>query len=281
MTDAPSPPLDQVALWNGDAGHAWVDLQATLDALFARIATHLVDAAVDAEARDVLDVGCGTGATTLALARRLGSASRCIGVDVSAPMLELARTRATDAGLDAAFLLADAQTHVFEPATFDRIVSRFGVMFFEDPVAAFANLRRASRSGTALHAITWRSAGDNPFMTTAERAVASLLPPLPPRRTDGPGQFAFADPARVRGILADAGWRDIVLTPLDVPCAMPRGALEGYVTRLGPVGLALRQADDATRKRVIEALHEAFAPYIIDDEVRFIAACWSIQARAP
>ncbi len=281
MTDTPSPPLDQAALWNGDAGHAWVDLQATLDALFAPIAEHLVDAAVDARARDVLDVGCGTGATTLALARRLGSASRCVGVDVSAPMLELARSRAADAGLDAAFVLADAQTHAFEPATFDRIVSRFGVMFFEDPGAAFANLRRASRRGAALHAIAWRSADDNPFMTTAERAVASLLPPLPPRSTDGPGQFAFADPARVRGILADAGWRDIVLTPFDAPCVMPRDALEGYVTRLGPVGLALRQADDATRERVVHTLHGAFVPYVVGDEVRFIAACWSIEARAP
>ncbi|WP_440224427.1 class I SAM-dependent methyltransferase [Dokdonella sp. MW10] len=281
MSDAPSPPVDQTALWNGDAGHAWVDLQATLDALFAPIAEHLVDTAVDAEARDVLDVGCGTGATTLALARRLGPASRCTGVDVSAPMLELARTRAADAGLDAAFVLADAQTHAFDPATFDRIVSRFGVMFFADPVAAFANLRRASRSVAALHAIAWRSADDNPFMTTAERAVASLLPPLPPRRADGPGQFAFANPARVRDILADAGWRDIVLTPLDTPCAMPRDALEGYVTRLGPVGLALRQVDDATRERVVEALHEAFVSYIFGDEVRFTAACWSIEARTP
>jgi hypothetical protein len=131
-----------------------------------------------------------------------------------------------------------------------------------------------------LCCIAFRSAAENPFMTAAERAAAPLLPDLPPRRTDGPGQFAFADAGRVRGILADSGWRDIELRPLDVACVMPEPELEGYLMRLGPVGLALRNADPATRTRVIAAVRAGFEPYVQGPEVRFTAACWEIVARA-
>ena len=145
----------------------------------------------------VLDVGCGTGSTTLAVARRLGAKGRCIGIDISEPMIAAARARAEREGTPASFIRADAQTHAFEPASFDMIISRFGVMFFDDSVRAFANLRRAAKQTPSLRFIAWRSAAENPFMTTAERAAAPLLPNLPARRPDAPGQFAFADRDRV------------------------------------------------------------------------------------
>ena len=145
--------------------------------------------------RRVLDVGCGTGSTTLAVARLLGAKGRCTGIDISEPMIAAARARAEREGTPASFIRADAQTHAFEPASFDMIISRFGVMFFDDSVRAFANLRRAARDDAELRFIAWRSAAENPFMTTAERAAAPLLPNLPARRPDAPGQFAFADRA--------------------------------------------------------------------------------------
>ena len=153
----------------------------------------------------VLDVGCGTGSTTLAVARRLGAKGRCIGIDISEPMIAAARARAEREGTPASFIRADAQTHAFEPASFDMIISRFGVMFFDDSVRAFANLRRAARDDAELRFIAWRSAAENPFMTTAERAAAPLLPNLPARRPDAPGQFAFADRRRVYSILEESG----------------------------------------------------------------------------
>ncbi len=112
---------------------------------------------------------------------------------------------------------------------------------------AFANLRRAARGGAELRVIAWRSPADNPFMTTAERAAAPLLPNMPPRRPDAPGQFAFADAARVRRILEESGWAGIDLQPLDVECVLPESALNDYITRLGPVGMVLQDADEATR----------------------------------
>lgn len=271
--------------WNGSSGNAWIDLRELLDGMFAGIERTVAEAAVAAagEEGSVLDVGCGTGATTLAITRRLGDGGRCHGVDISAPMIAVARERAEQERLAAArFTAADAQRHAFEPASVDAIVSRFGVMFFPDPVAAFENLWRAARPGGQLRLVVWRGAADNPFMTTAERAAAPLLPALPPRDPDGPGQFAFGDPARVRAILEQAGWEEIALDPLDVPCALPEPALLTYLSRLGPVGMALDQVDDArVRQQVLTAVRAAFEPFVHGEEIRFTAACWIVRAARP
>lgn len=153
-------------------------------------------------------------------------------------------------------------------------------MFFDDPVRAFANLRQAAAAdGARLCAIAWRGAADNPFMTTAERAAAPLLPGLPPRVPGAPGQFGFGDRARVESILEASGWADIDIRAIDVQCVLPMHALAGYVSRLGPVGIALRDVDDAARMRVVETMCAAFAPYVHGDELRYDAACWMIGAR--
>jgi ubiquinone/menaquinone biosynthesis C-methylase UbiE len=271
---------DQAALWNGRAGRVWAESQALLDQLFGPIEALLVDAVLAAARRRVLDVGCGTGATTLAVARRLGANGRCVGVDISGPMLEAARARAEREGTPASFVRADAQTHAFEPGGFDVIISRFGVMFFDDPVQAFANLRRAATDDAELRCVVWRSPAENPFMTTAERAAAPLLPNLPARRPDTPGQFAFADQARVRRILAASGWAEVDIRAIDIPCTLPEKGLVRYVTQFGPLGLVLHEADEQTRARVIETVRPAFDPYVHGDEVRVTAACWMVGARA-
>jgi SAM-dependent methyltransferase len=246
--------------------------------MFKRLEDLLVDA-VAAGSR-VLDVGCGTGGTTLAVAHRLGGEGHCVGADVSEPMIAAARARAEREGAPASFIVADVQTHPFERASFDAIISRFGVMFFNDPVQAFANMRRAATDDAALHVIVWRSAEENPFMTTAERAAAPLLPNLPARPTDGPGQFAFADPQRVAAILEGGGWADVDLQAIDVECTLPEKELIGYFTRLGPVGLTLQGEDERTRTQVIEAVRPAFDPFVHGTDVRYTAACWMVSARA-
>jgi SAM-dependent methyltransferase len=271
---------DQAKLWNGPAGRAWADTQAVLDALFQPFEGLLVEAAAAGPGGRVLDVGCGTGSTTLAVARLHGATDRCIGIDISEPMIALARARAERDGSPASFICADAQGYAFEAASFDMIVSRFGVMFFADPVRAFANLRRAASSAAELRFIAWRSPADNPFMTTAERAAAPLLPNLPARRPNSPGQFAFADRQHVDAILSESGWRGIEIRPIDVDCTMPESGLIDYLSRLGPVGLMLREADEGTRKRVVETVRAAFEPYVHGSEVRFTAACWMVGARA-
>jgi len=273
---------EQAALWNGRAGRAWVDAQEVLDRMFKPFEDRLAEAVRARSGHEVLDVGCGTGSTTLAIARRLGAQGHCVGIDISEPMIAAARARAErEEGAPARFVCADVQAHAFEPASFDLIVSRFGVMFFDDPVLAFANLRRAARDGAELRVIAWRSAAENPFMTTAERAAAPLLPDMPARRPDAPGQFAFADRQRVSAILEESGWAGIDIRPIDVDCTLPEKELLGYLGRLGPVGLVLQEADERTRRQVIDTVRAAFDPYVHGAEVRFTAACWLIGARAP
>jgi SAM-dependent methyltransferase len=271
---------EQRKLWNGAAGSAWVEAQQLLDQMFQPFEDRLVEAVVASGARNVLDVGCGTGAIPLAVARRLNGAGRSAGIDISQPMIALARERAVQTGLDVEFIVGDAQAHEFAGPPFDMIISRFGVMFFADPVRAFSNLRAAASPGATLRCMVFRSPAENPFMTAAERAAAPLLPGLPARKPDAPGQFAFADARKVQDIRASSGWSGIEILPFDLGCQFPAAALDQYLMRLGPVGLALREANETTRARVIDAVRRAFAPYLHGDEVRFNAACWEIAARA-
>ena len=270
---------EQIALWNGSAGRGWVEAQSALDRLFEPFRDLLVAAATERRAQRVLDVGCGTGGTSLAVARQLGPSGIVVGVDISEPMIALARQRAELESAPPRFICADAQTHAFEPASFDLIVSRFGVMFFDDAVRAFANLRNAAAPDAELHVIAWRGPAENPFMTAAERAAAPFFLDLPARRDDEPGQFAFADRGRVYSILERSGWAGIHIEPLDVACSLPEAELNTYISRLGPLGRALQQVHERARSQIIGAVRAAFDPYVHGPEVHFTAACWTIGAR--
>lgn len=270
---------EQTALWNGTSGNAWAELQEPLDQLFRPFEALLAEAVPPGSGICVLDVGCGTGSTTLAAARRLGDQGSAVGIDISEPLIAAARRRAEQDRSGARFIHGDAQKHVFEPERFDLIISRFGVMFFEDPVQAFANLRNAAKDKAELRFIAWRSPSENPFMTTAERAAGPLLPNLPIHPPDAPGQFGFADRRRIHTILDESGWNDIDIRPIDVSCVMPEEALLPYITLMGPVGRILQGSDARTREQVLAAVRPAFDPYVHEAEVRFTASCWLVDAQ--
>lgn len=281
MTETLSPNRQQAAHWNDAGGRTWVEMQDLLDRMLAPFEARLTAEAFPGEGRRVLDIGCGAGATTLAMARRVGPDGRAQGVDISGPLVAAARERAGAAGLrNATFIEADAQTHDFEPAGFDAAISRFGVMFFEAPAAAFTNIRRAVRPDGALTFVAWRSPMENPFMMAAAVAAAPFLPAMAPPEPDAPGQFGFADGDRVRRILQSAGWRGADVAPLDLACEVAEADLMAYVTRMGPAGAVLRDADAATRAAVTEALETAFRPFVREGAARFTAACWLVTARA-
>lgn len=266
--------------WTTRGGRSWAETRDLMEAMLRPFEPVLAEAARELEGGRVLDVGCGTGATTRALARELAGRGDCVGIDISEPMIAAAREATAELGLDARFVVADAATHGFPEGGFDLIVSRFGVMFFDDPVAAFANLHRAAAESAALRFVAWRSPEENPFMTTAERAAAPFGLEIPPREVDRPGQFGMADGGRVRRILESAGWTGVELDRIDVVCQLPERDLIRYFTRLGPLGKALDGVDEATFDRVVETVRPAFAPYVHGDEVRFTAACWLVDARA-
>lgn len=271
----------EAASWNAGRGSVWADLQIMLDRLFLPFERILTETVEVGRTLDVLDIGCGAGATTLALANRLAPSGRCIGLDVSVRLIEVARRRAAEAGIgNAEFVIGDAQRHAFRPEMFDAVVSRFGVMFFDDPEIAFANIRGGARDGARLTFIVWRDPADNPFMTAAERAVAPLLGLTAGPERDAPGQFALADADRMRAILTAAGWRGIDIQPLDIPCRLTGEELAVYARRMGRIGMILPDLDEGRRGAAEAALDQAFAPYLSGNTARFDAACWIVRAQA-
>jgi SAM-dependent methyltransferase len=283
MSEAQQGNREQAALWNGPSGSAWVELQDVLDRMLAPFEIVLSKEAFPGEGGRVLDVGCGAGATTISMARRLGPTGFCVGVDISEPLIRVAKERSIAEKLGAvAFVQADAQTYAFEPGGFNSVMSRFGVMFFDDPETAFVNIRRAARSDAKLAFVAWRSPAENPFMTTAARAAEPLLPKLSTPDPGAPGQFAFADGDRVRRILNATGWRNVDVGPIDVTGNIAEQDLLTYVTKLGPVGAALRDAevDEPTRARTTNVVRAAFKPYIQNGTASFTMACWLVSAYA-
>lgn len=279
MTDKATIREQQTSHWDGEGGKAWVEAQSIMDAMFSRLADRLAERAAQSGADTILDIGCGTGATTLTTARAAPDA-QLKGVDISGPMLGLARQRASEAGIDADFIKADAETHEFKPAAFDRLISRFGVMFFADPSAAFANLRTACRPGASLDIYAWRSPKDNAFMTTGTRAAAPYLDDMPKRELNAPGQFGFEDADYVQDILKASGWQDIQLEPEDIECRFPKSAIDLFLTRLGPLPKLLENKPEAERTEIMQAVRAAYTPYIKNGEIRYTAGCWSIRAAA-
>jgi SAM-dependent methyltransferase len=280
MSETRQPNRAEAARWNESSGPIWVELQETLDRAFEPFEARLVEDAFPGEGGRVLDIGCGAGASTLAMARRLGPKGLCLGVDISAPLVAAARKRAAAEGVASAdFVEADAQTCAFAPESFDAVISRFGVMFFDDSEAAFANIRRAARQRAKLIFVAWRSLAENPFWTAASRAAAPFLT-LPCPTPGAPGQFAFADPDRVRRILDASGWTEVEVAPLDVSSSIAEHDLLAVITRLGPVGLALREVDEPTRARTVEAVRAAYEPYIQNGVAQFAGGCWLVRARA-
>lgn len=270
---------DMAAYWDR-AGRVWVEHQGLLDRLMAPIAQAVVEAAGLVNGERVLDVGCGSGATTFEAAWRAGPTGRAVGVDISPALVELARRRAGEDGLEGVeFLLADAQTQGFQP-DFDAIVSRFGVMFFPDPAAAFANLRTALKPGGRLAFAAWRAPEDNPLALVPLHAAAPLLPEVPKFKKDAPGRFAFADPERIRAILEDSGWQEIEIAPLDTSSPLSFDELMTMSLRVGPLNPILKDADDDLRDTVWDAVATAPEPYVKDGVAQMTSACWLVTAKA-
>lgn len=275
---------EQIAFWNGEGGERWARQNATIEAILRPLGEATVAAAGPAAGERALDVGCGCGNQSLALAERVGPDGHVLGVDVSAPMLDIARTLAPDRA-ELGFLLADAATHAFEPGRRDLLFSRFGVMFFADPVAAFANLRRALRRGGRLVFCCWRTMRENEMMTLPMAAALEHLPAPEPPPPGAPGPFAFADPARVQAILEDSGYIDCRISPLDVALRIGAGADATGVARqmleLGPAARLLAEATSGQREAITAQLARDISGRVDAGGIPLMACCWLVRARAP
>jgi SAM-dependent methyltransferase len=278
--DALSANQKQAEDWNGEAGRAWIEGRALLDGIYQPVLDAILEECPPETGKRVLDIGCGTGALTVAYARHLNFGPTCLGVDISSPMIETAKARSESEGTSAKFIHADAQSYPFEQAGYDLLVSRFGVMFFDDPVRAFVNLRRAAKPAAKACFAVWRGPADNSFMHEAEIAAAPFLPPFPTPDPDAPGRFAFSDRDKITTILRQSGWTGITVFHADIPCSFRLEDLDYVFTRFGRIGAAFRMLDDATQSLLKQRVRPVFYKHVIADEVRFKAGCWIVTAHA-
>jgi SAM-dependent methyltransferase len=283
MTDTAN--AAQQEYWNTVAGPRWVSFGGVMERRVAEVNGLLLARAAPQPGERVLEIGCGTGATTVLLAEAVGAHGRVLGVDIAEPMLAAARQRVAQSGLaNVTLMLADAQTYRFDPARFDLIVSRFGVMFFSDPRAAFANLCGAARPGGRLCFACWAPLAENPQWLLAYEIVQRRLGPPAPKDPRAPGPLAFSDPDYVREFLAAAGFADI-----DIRRAHPDMIGESPETEaahalvMGPSGRLIdeKQPDAATREALRRELTQAFAAHVKDGALRLPSAIFLVCARRP
>jgi SAM-dependent methyltransferase len=278
---------DQIAYWNEGPGEKWAANQMRLDRLFAPLSEILIEAAAPKLGEHVLDIGCGCGDISLASAARIGANGHVLGADISYPMLERARERAGQlvAGQQAAidWLKADAMVHHFEP-TADLLISRFGVMFFADPRAAFANLRRGLKAGGRFAFLCWRPRASVEWMQWPLDQVSSLLP-IPPVTTGEPGPFGLADEVSTIGLLTGAGFADVRADPVEATLVLGEGrdpvadALE-LLLETGPLGRLIREAEPDVRAQAEPLLRRALEAKADTGEVRLRGACWLYRGEA-
>jgi ubiquinone/menaquinone biosynthesis C-methylase UbiE len=272
---------DQIAYWNGPGGQRWADRQQIQDILLKPIADILIDRARPKPGDYVIDVGCGSGAVSIAAAERVSPTGRVLGIDVSGPMLERARQIAP-AGLPVDFILADATVYPFEPARFDLLVSRFGVMFFAEPARSFANLRKALKPAGRLAFACWREPRENPFFMLPLQAVYKHAPKLPQLGPEDPGPFSFASEQRVTRILSEAGFSGIAMERCNLTLdpavgggldAAVRSALE-----IGPAARALAEQPPEVVAAASRSIREALAPFARGQTVPLDASIWIVTA---
>ena len=274
----------QAEYWSSVAGPRWTDHQEHQDQVLRPVSDRLIAAAAPKPGERVIDVGCGCGATTIDFAARVSPGGEVLGLDISEPMLARAGERAAR-DLPIRLELADATVYDFDPQRADLVASRFGVMFFADPARSFANLRKGLKPGGRLAFACWREPKQNPWLITPLREAAKHAPPLPETAPDAPGPFAFASDARVRQILTDAGYADIVLTPqdLELDIAVGRGldtAVRAAMT-IGPTSRMLDGQSEAVRAAATADIRKALAGHARGDSVPLGAAIWMVTATNP
>ena len=275
--------VDQIAYWNGPDGQRWADRQVAQDIVLGPVADALIERASVKPGERIIDIGCGSGATTVSFAQRVGPTGHVLGIDISAPMLARARQTAP-AQLPIDYVLADATVHPFDPASADLLASRFGVMFFADPALSFANMRKALKPSGRLAFACWRERREKPFFRAPPQAAHQHVPTLPPLGPRDPGSFALAREARVHRILGEAGFSAIAMEPcnlaLDVAAGGGVEAATHGVLEIGPSSRALEGHPADVRAAAVDSVREALQPYVRGESVLLPASIWIVTARA-
>ena len=277
---------EQAIYWSEAGGRSWVEYQAQMDRQLQPLGDAALAALAPQPGESVLDVGCGCGATTVALASAVGPTGRVVGVDISTSMTAVADSTLQKHGFShAQAVVLDAQTA--SPADlgghFDAVFSRFGVMFFADPIAAFRNIRALTNEDGRLAFVCWQSPRANPWMSNLGLALGELLPPGPPADLFAPGPFAFADPGRTADLLSTAGWAEVAVEPCVRPMLLFgttdfEDALNGSL-KIGAASRLLQGADEALIAKVREVARAVLSEQWTPHGAVMDGVCWLVTAK--
>ena len=281
----PADNSEQIAEWNGAMGQRWAAMQREIDGVVVPFGDAALKAAAPQPGERVIDIGCGCGDTSIEIARMVGEAGAVLGIDVSEPMLEVARSRGVLARYTQLAFRDDDASAAELPANTDLLFSRFGVMFFSEPFPAFSHLRKSLRAGGRCVFVCWRAPRDNAWAMTPLSAARNAMGITPaPTDPHAPGPFAFADEERVRDILSGAGFSGIDVQRFDAAVflgATPRSAAEGSV-RIGPVSRLVREVGVEHLPTILEAVERTLAPLATPDgQVRLNGSTWIVSASNP
>ncbi|CAN5831793.1 methyltransferase domain-containing protein [soil metagenome] len=270
---------EQATLWNGPGGQGWLASQKRIERSISGFGQAALAEAAARPGEQVIDVGCGPGGTTAALARAVAPTGHVLGVDISQVLIDKAREQRLD---NVTFAVGDAAAHPFETARHNLVFSRFGVMFFADPVVAFGNLLRALKPAGRLVFVCWRTPQENPWGLVPFRAAQPFLPPVQRPGPEEPGQYAFGDRARVERILMQAGFAAPAFTPLDRSVWMADSIAEFLdgAQRFGVLAKPFAEAAPADVERAKAAITAALTPHQGPDGITLPGACWLVSARA-
>jgi SAM-dependent methyltransferase len=267
---------EQKAFWDGPGAERWIASWERIQLTVTPFGQAALAEAAAKPGEQVLDVGCGTGQTTADLANAVGANGRVLGVDISAQLIGVARAQEI---ANASFVLGDAATHPFEPFAYDLIFSRFGVMFFADPVAAFDSFRRTLKPDGRIVFVCWRTPQENPWMTLPLRTAMPFLPPIERPGPEDPGPFSFGDQARVQRIFDQAGLAAPTFKPLDQSLRIGATVDEALdnLGRFGPLVKPFAEATPDQLAKAKAAIAEALQPYMKPDGVFLDGACWLVR----
>jgi SAM-dependent methyltransferase len=269
--------------WNGDEAAQWLVHEQRYERMLAPFTDHLLTSAAIGRAERVVDIGCGTGSMTRA-AGRVASEGEALGVDLSAAMLRRAAGRAQEEGLtNVRFEHGDAQVHLLAPGAGDVAVSRLGVMFFADPVAAFANIADGLRPSCRLVFVCWQNLADNEWIVVLGAAAARHVARPPLADPTAPGPFSLGEPDRIAAVLRAAGLRDVTIEPIAAPRWMGPDVVDtvAFLTSTGIWNSLLGEADPPTLARVREAVAAALEPYVTPDGLLLGSRAWLVTASRP
>ncbi len=273
---------DQKEFWNNQKGKIWISLENKIDSMFGPLGDEALKALAPASGENIIDIGCGTATTSLKLASLLGDKGSVTGVDISEPILAFARQKVKENSVsNIDFVLADAQNHDFGYESFDAIFSRFGLMFFEDPIAAFSNLLRGVKFGGRIAFVCWADRSANDWIEVST-SIASKFLELPPKSSPrDPGPFAFEDPLYLNKVLHDAGWNEISIGNYSLTNIVGKNIKDAadFLSRMGPMSVPFENSEESLQRKIIHSLEESFSNYATRRGVEMHFSTWIVTAK--